>query len=246
MKGKYRQIENVVRSTAKYVCENNGHQADAKRSTDIFAAALMHWPGFDALDLSTWTVPVAKTTAIPNWSDEQRRRLCAFFRRPLFVKDDDLIIRFVDGIVNLTIAKEKEGHGWGKEYLLKWMNSQFPEIKCAKDEKRQRMIKCLESEGIIQVLYRGRAGMYATHWTLGRVARLALGMTDSDQEQETDSINQEALLVPFITSIYYSSLFSDEDLLESGCIEATAGNNTQVGLLEEEIEKAVKQGNDTS
>ena len=246
MKGKFHQIENVVRSTAEYAYESNGHQPDPEGSTDIFAAALMRWPGFDALDMSTWTVPVTKTTVIPNWSDEQRRRLCAFFRRPLFVKDDDLIIRFINGIVNLTIAKEKEGHGWGKEYLLKWMISQFPEIKCAKDEKRQRIIKCLESEGIIQVLFRGRSGMYATHWSLGSVAKLALGMTDSDQEQEKASIIQEALLAPSITSIYYGSLFSDEDLLESGCIVATGGNNARVGLLKEEPVQAVKQNNDTS
>ena len=222
LKGKVHRIENVIRSTAKYACDNNGHQPDAKNSTEIFAAALMAWPGFDSLDKSTWKVPEAKTmvaqTAVsPNWTGDQRRRLIAFFRRPLFVKDDSLIIRLINGIVNLTIAKEKEGNGWGKEYLMKWMNDQFPEIKCAKDEKRQRIMRCLEEEGIIRAKFRGKGGMYATHWTLGTVAQQALGITANCPEQETISINQKSPQPSPITSIYYSSLFSDKDLLESGC-----------------------------
>jgi hypothetical protein len=219
LKGKYRKIDSLIRCTAKYACQNNGHQRDAKASNEILAAVLMRWPDFDSLDTSTWAAPAKKVTVTPNWSDQQRRRLCAFFRRPLFVKDDDLIIRFLNGIVNLTLAKEKQGDGWGKEYLLKWMKSQFPEIKCAKDEKRQRIIKCLEEEGIIQVNYRGRAGMYCTHWTLGNVARLALGISGEEPEHRTIPSPPEQPQPLLNTSTYYGSLFSDEDLLESGCKE---------------------------
>ena len=217
LKRKYRKIDGVIRCTAKYACQNNGHQRDAEASTEIFQAALMRWPDLDPLDPSTWTAPAEKVTVTPDWSDKQRRRLCAFFRRPLFVKDDGLIIRFIDGIVNLTLAKEKQGDGWGKEYLMKWMKDQFPEIKCAKDEKRQRIIKCLEDEGIIRVIARGRAGMYATHWTLGNVARLALGVAQIEQEQVAVTSSYDCPQPPLNTSTYYGSLFLDEDLLESGC-----------------------------
>ena len=226
LNGKIRQIENVVKCTAKYVCQENGHQRDPKSSNEILAAALMRWPGFDPLETSTWAEPVAKVNVAPNWTDLQRRRLIAFFRKPLFVKDDDLIIRFIDGIINLTLAKEKEGHGWGKEYLMKWMKDQFPEIACAKDEKRQRIIKCLESEGIIQVSYRGRAGMYCTHWTLGNVAKLALGITVDETEHESIQSSPEQPQPSLNTSTYYSSLFSNEGLLESGCKEVSVGSNT--------------------
>ena len=225
LKGKYRKIDGVIRCTAKYACQGNGHQRDAKRSSDIFAAALMSWPDFDPLDTSTWDAPSAKANVVPNWTEQQRRRLCAFLRKPLFVKDDELILRFVTGIVNLTLAKEKEGNGWGKEYLLKWMRAKFPEVKCAKDEKRLKIIKCLEAEGIIQVKYRGRAGMYATHWTLGNEAKLAVGITVEEPEQGSVPNSQERPQPLLNTSINYGSLFPKEDLLWSGCKEVCSGNN---------------------
>ncbi|WP_437191373.1 hypothetical protein [Planctomicrobium sp. SH527] len=212
LKGQMRKIDSVIANTAKYVCDNNGHQRDAKNSSEILAGSLIQWPGFDPLDLSTWSKPVEKPVINPNWSEEQRSRLCAFFRKPLFVKDDELIIRFINGIVKLTIAKEKEGNGWGKEFLLKWMQSQFPQIKCAKDEKRQRIMHCLKEEGIIAPIARGRSGMYATHWTLGTVAKQALAIKDSES---LSTIPQEVPTGKNNTSIYYSSLF--QDVADHGC-----------------------------
>lgn len=216
LNGKLRNIDAVIRSTGKYACDGNGHQPDAKQSSDIFAAALMTWPGFDPLDTSTWAAPAGRVTVTPNWSDQQRRRVCAFFRRPLFVKDDALIVRFIDGIVNLTLAKEREESGWGKEYLLKWMKDKFPEIKCAKDEKRLKIIKCLEAEGIIKATHRGRAGMYATHWTLGREAKLALGLTVEEPGQEPVINSYEGPQPLPNTSIYYGSLFSERGVVAVG------------------------------
>ena len=250
LKRKYRKIDNLIRCTAKYAYQNNGHQRDAKASTEILAAALMRWPGFDSLDTSTWAAPAKKVTVTPNWSDQQRRRLCAFFRKPLFVKDDDLIIRFINGIVNLTLAKEKQGDGWGKEYLMKWMKDKFPEIACAKDEKRQRIIKCLQEEGIIQVNYRGRAGMYCTHWTLGSVAKLALGIEVGKPEQETVPSSPELPQPLLNTSTYYSSLFSEEDLLESGCkgwaaVLTATDRSDDADSLEAKITFHVSQGIET-
>jgi hypothetical protein len=223
LKRQYRSIDNVIRGTARYACQNNGHQHDSKTSTEIFAQALMRWPGCDPLDKTTWSLPVAQETVTPNWTEQQRRRLCAFFRRPLFVKDNDLIMRFIDGIVNLTLSKEKQSHGWGKEYLLKWMKSHFPTIKCAKDEKRVRIIRCLEEERIIQAVVRGQAG-FATRWTLGPVAREALGMAGDREEEKTGVIPQESATTPNKNIYYYGSLFPKaEFLLESGCKEELAG-----------------------
>jgi hypothetical protein len=120
-------------------------------------------------------------------------------------------------VINLTLAKEKEGHGWGKEYLLKWMTGNFPEIRCAKDEKRQRILKTLEQEEIIRPVYRGRAGMYATHWTLGRVARLAVGM-ESGEGPNPAAAPQDSPQPPLTTSRVYSSLFEPNPLCSSGVV----------------------------
>jgi len=198
---KYRRIDSVIQSTAKYACHKNEHQVDPDKSTAIFQEVLMRWQGFDPLDKSTWAVPLAKTTVTPNWTDKQRRQLCAYFRKPLFVKDDGLILRFLTGIINLTLVKEKQESGWGKEYLMKWMQVHFPEIKCAKDEKRQRIIKTLKEIGIIKAVFPGRQGMYATHWTLGNLAKQALGMKLDPDISDTTTSHPTVTQCPILTSI---------------------------------------------
>jgi hypothetical protein len=172
LNGKMRKIARVVKASAKYACDDNGHQDDSDISTKKLAAALARWKDFDPLDKSTWAKAnrLAKVTVTPNWSERDMRDIVAYLAKPLFVKDDCLIIRFVNEIVNLTLQKDKEGNGWGKEFLLKWMKSHFPEIKCARDEKRQRIIAALQELGIIRVRVKGKPHVSATHWVLGERA----------------------------------------------------------------------------
>ena len=129
-----RAIDRVVEATAKYVCQKNGHQQAAELSTKKLKAVLAKWPSFDPLNKSTWgdLAPRPQSNVAPNWTDEQKRAICAYLRRPLFVKDDELILKLVNGIVNLTIDKEAEGNGWHKDYLKTWMTEKFPEINCGK------------------------------------------------------------------------------------------------------------------
>lgn len=206
LSGAFKKIDRVIQSTAEYVCNPTGHQPMNKESKEIFAGALSNWQGFDPLNTKTWKVPIEKAFVAPNWTDEQIRRLVAFFKKPLFVKDEVLIMRFINAIVQLTCVKEKEGNGWGTEYLMKWMKSNFPEIKCGNDQKRQNIIDCLKDEGIIRQVIRGRAFMYATHWTLGSVARQAYGFTDDVLLQTIQVDPMENIS----TSIYYTSIFYDE------------------------------------
>jgi hypothetical protein len=76
--------------------------------------------------------------------------------------------------VNLTLQKDKAGDGWGKEYLLTWMKDRFPEIKCAKDAKRQRILVALQELGIIEVRLKGKPKITATRWVLGERAMQAI------------------------------------------------------------------------
>jgi hypothetical protein len=64
--------------------------------------------------------------------------------------------------------------GWGKEYLLTWMKDRFPEIKCAKDAKRQRILVALQELGIIEARIKGRPKITATRWVLGERATKAI------------------------------------------------------------------------
>ena len=100
----------------------------------------------------------------------------------MFVKDDDLILRFVNGIVNLAIDKEREGNGWHKDYLLKWMTDKFPEIKCRKPMKRQKILVALHELRILHPLFKGVAGVFATRWTLGEMALNAIGQAQGEME----------------------------------------------------------------
>ena len=198
LNGKMRKIANVVKSSVKFACDENGHQDDSDISTKKVKAVLARWKGFDPLNKSTWSKinTVAKVTVALNWSEQDKRDIVAYLAKPLFVKDDSLIIRFVNEIVNLTLRKDKEGNGWGKEFLLKWMNNRFPEIKCAKDEKRQRIIVALQELGIIRVRVKGKVQISATHWVFGERAITAT------QHQSGIPATKEHLyvMVPFFQS----------------------------------------------
>ena len=178
IKKKYRQIDGVIRSSAKYACDQTGHQPDNRRSVDIFHSVLIRCPDFDPMDSSSWLLPVQHKVVHPIWNNEQHNCLCTTFRKVLFVNNNDLIMRFINGIVNLTLVKESQSHGWGKGYLLKWMITNFPEIKCAKSEKRLRIINCLEQQGIIEAVTRGKPGYGCTKWKLGKVALEAVNADD--------------------------------------------------------------------
>lgn len=123
LQGKLKKIDRVIETTAKYVCDENGHQDDPAFSTKKLQKVLAKWTGFNPLDKSTWKVLGlkirSKSNVTPNWTEQQKQDLCGYLRKPLFVKNDELILSFVNGIVNLTIDKEREGNGWHKEYLLK-------------------------------------------------------------------------------------------------------------------------------
>ena len=80
-------------------------------SIDAIKKVLAKWTGFDPLNKSTWGLK-SRSNIIPNWTDEQKQKICVYLRKPLFVKDDELILRFVDGIVNLTIDKERDRFGF--------------------------------------------------------------------------------------------------------------------------------------
>ena len=174
LKGKLKNIDRVIESTAKFACDGNGHQDDPGLSTTKLKKVLAKWTGFNPLDKSTWGLK-SRSNITPNWTDEQKQKICVYLRKPLFVKDDELVLRFVDAIVNLTIDKEREGNGWHKDYLQTWMKSKFPTINCGKAQKRQAILVALQDLGIIHSLFKGRPKLFVTRWTLGEMAQKAIG-----------------------------------------------------------------------
>ena len=183
LKGKMRKIANVVKTSAMCACDNNGHQDDPELSTRKLEAVLARWIGFDPLNKSTWSVLVTSVhvPVTPNWSKQDKADIETYLAKPLFVKDTSLLLRFVNAIVNLTLQKEKEGNGWGKDYLEKWIKDKFPQIKCAKDEKRQRILVALQELGIIKRRIEGKPKITATHWVLGERAITAISSQSDAQ-----------------------------------------------------------------
>jgi hypothetical protein len=118
---------------------------------------------------------LASTNVVsPEWTEADKNAFVTYLQKPLFVKDESPILQFVNAVVNLTLQKDKAGDGWGKEYLLTWMKDRFPEIKCAKDAKRQRILVALQELGIIEVRMKGRPKITATRWVLGERATKAI------------------------------------------------------------------------
>ncbi len=214
LKGKMRKIASVVKSTAKYACDDNGHQDDPELSMKKLKAALARWTGFDPLDKSTWSVLVTSVhiTVTPKWSKQDTQAFETYLAKPLFVKDSSLLLRFVNAIVNLTLQKEKEGNGWGKDYLEKWMKDKFPEIKCAKDEKRQRILVALQELGIIKRRIEGKPKVTATHWVLGERAITAIS-SQSDAQATKEHLS--LLEFPFSKQNEHQDEFAQEPVLQN-------------------------------
>ena len=97
-------------------------------------------------------------------------------------------LKFVCKIINLTLNKEKQESGWGKDYLKVWMEDEFPMIKCAKSEKRHKIIKCLEDYGIIKVVIKGVKHRFATYWTLGYQSQITIGVEDVSDFVTSESL----------------------------------------------------------
>jgi hypothetical protein len=170
LKGKMRSIASVVKTSVKYACDDNGHQHDPVLSTKKLQAVQAKWNGFDPLDKETWSSLASTNVVTPEWTEADKNAFFTYLHKPLFVKDESLILRFVNAVVNLTLQKDKAGDGWGKEYLLTWMKDRFPEIKCAKDAKRQRILVALQELGIIEARIKGKPKITATRWVLGERA----------------------------------------------------------------------------
>jgi len=174
LNGKMRTIISVVKTSVKYACDDNGHQLDPALSTKKLKAVLAKWNGFDPLDKGTWSSLASTNVVTPEWTEADKNAFVTYLRKPLFVKDESLILQFVNAVVNLTLQKDKAGDGWGKEYLLTWMKDRFPEIKCAKDAKRQRILVALQELGIIEARIKGRPKITATRWVLGERSMKAI------------------------------------------------------------------------
>lgn len=174
LNGKMRSIASVVKTSVKYACDNNCHQHDPVHSTKKLEAVLAKWNGFDPLDKETWSSLASTNVVSPEWTEADKSAFFTYLHKPLFKKDESLILQFVNAVVNLTLQKYKTGDGWGKEYLLTWMKDRFPEIKCAKDAKRQRILVALQELGIIEVHKKGVPKKAATRWVLGERAMNAI------------------------------------------------------------------------
>jgi hypothetical protein len=187
--GDYEKIFKVVATSASNAFYENGHQSDSERSTRILQSVFLKLRDFDPLDIKTWTKKVEPVSVVPVWTNEQKETLFPQFRKVLFVKSDDIVTDFLNKIIVLTLNKEKQESGWGKDYLKVWMEDEFPMIKCAKPLKRHKIIKCLQDFGIIKVVIKGVKHRFATYWKLGYQSQIAIGVEDVSDFVTSESLS---------------------------------------------------------
>lgn len=216
LNGKMRSVASVVKTSVEYACDDNGRQHDPALSTKKLEAVLAKWNGFDPLDRETWSSLASNCVVTPEWTEADKNAFVTYLRKPLFVKDESIILQFVNAVVNLTLQKDKTGDGWGKEYLLTWMKDRFPEIKCAKDAKRQRILVALQELGIIEARIKGRPKITATRWVLGERAMNAIS-----SQSDAPGTKEHLSLLEFP--------FSNHDVQE-GVISDKADNTAAVAI----------------
>jgi hypothetical protein len=179
----------VVATSASNAFYGNSHQSDSAKSTKILQSVFLKLRDFDPLDVSTWTRKIESVSVVPVWTTEQKETLFPQFRKVLFVKSDDIVTDFLNKIIVLTLNKEKQESGWGKDYLKVWMEDEFPMIKCAKPLKRHKIIKCLQDFGIIKVVIKGVKHRFATYWKLGYQSQIAIGVEDVSDFVTSESLS---------------------------------------------------------
>ena len=148
-------------------------QANSKQSRWIFSEIQHNCPWFDPGDRTTW----ARTWSKPVKSElkiewERATGAISFWIEVLNVKEAQVVRRFLDGVVNLVIDKQREGRGFGRVYFQKWIREKFPEIKVGYNAKVQRVLTLLKDTGVI---CRTRMGFRPVGKDKGRCSQWELG-----------------------------------------------------------------------
>ncbi len=147
------EIRAVVRRNIKKGFDG---QANPKLSHWIFSEIRHNCPWFDPGDRSTWArtwAKMAKSSLKCDW--DRVTGAIPFWMEVLKVKEADVVRRFLDGIVNLVIDKEREGRGFGRIYLQEWIRDKCPEIKVGYNAKVQKILKLLDETGIVHRIKKG-------------------------------------------------------------------------------------------
>jgi hypothetical protein len=195
IKGDWVSINRDISKAVHNAFWGNGKQNDVDRSDKELTKTIAAWWkfGFKLSDKATWThrAGYGDEHITINWIESDRRDITLWLMPVLKIKDPDLAVRVVTGIVKVTQKKDSEGKGWGYAYLKQWLPDNFG-IKCSKQEKLAAVFKSLVDLRIIGVLSKGRKGK-ATRWALGSRVLARLDGDNRRYETVTDTEKSEEL-----------------------------------------------------
>jgi hypothetical protein len=144
----HKGIRDVVR---RCVRQGFGGQEKPELSRWIFSELRHNCPWFDPGDKQTWKSVYSKSLKSDlqiGW--DRIPGLIPYWMDVLKVKEQEVVGRLLDGIVNLVKDKIEQGNGFGRVFLQKWIRDKCPEIKVGYVAKVQRILKELQDRGIIQ------------------------------------------------------------------------------------------------
>ena len=167
LKRDWKNIARVVKSSVKYA-QDNLHQKDPEPSTTKLTHVAQNFKksAFDPLKPETWRDTFANPEPLPvTWLPKEKNRLIAFLRKPLFCRNDQLIVKFVEEVIGLT--QKMKNRPWGLNYFSKWANSRFPALKMKRKNKLVEVLRILREEKVIFLDQQGSKGRGSSRWSLG-------------------------------------------------------------------------------
>lgn len=159
-----------------------GCQPDASRSQQEWDITKQAWEsyGFDPRDLGTWknepgTQKKRGLNKIPvwKWQDEQD---IGQYLAPVLKVSRDVAVQVATQVVLLVQDKEKEGNGFGYEFLKIWLLDNFG-IKCGNRNKTHKIFQALQELGLIEIRIRHITKRRSTGWGLGERSQHAVGVS---------------------------------------------------------------------
>jgi len=200
----WRSIDRVVQSSVRYA-KDNLRQRDPHLSTQKLRRVVetLRPTGFDPLKPETWRDSYAKEPKPKlTWLPKEKNRLVAFLRKPLFCRNDQTIVEFVEGVIGL--AQSMKNRSWGIQYFSKWCGSRFPTLNMKRKNKLVTVLRVLQEEGILNLDQKGSVARGCSRWSLGELGLKALNR--SGKKTKINLVPSEALGKGWTPSVPNQSL----------------------------------------
>ncbi len=168
-------IRKIIRETANF-----GGQDDKKKSEEIWKKCRQSFAGLDFGRIDEWNLETKNKPLEIKYTSKDVEIFKVYLMPLLFTANKRNLNDtkwLMEVILRLTEQKEREGNGFGYDYLLKlFSGARFERFHLKDKVKIRKLMKGLVEAEYLKIKIYGKKGITATHWVLGERGRNCLGV----------------------------------------------------------------------